>query len=70
MKKKKKLAVKIEHRKPKNKSGYIGVQKTNSKKNPFTASISVNGKTYYIGSFPTAKLASLAFRKQSKRVNH
>ena len=53
-----------------NKSGYLGVSiNKNSRKNPYTASIGLNGKVIRIGSFPTAELAHAAYIKKKKEIH-
>ncbi len=42
-------------------TGFKGVRQTKSKKNPFNAQITVNGKYVHLGSFPTAEVAARAY---------
>lgn len=42
-------------------SGFKGVRETKSKKNPFNAQITVNGKYVHLGSFPSGESAARAY---------
>ena len=47
-------------------SGYRGVKKASSTTRPWSASISINGKQAYLGSFPTAEEAARAYDRKAK----
>lgn len=51
----------------KSKSGYRGVRWSN-KEGKWTASISLNYKKYYLGSFETAEKASKAYQEKAKEL--
>lgn len=49
------------------KSGFKGVTKSKSKKNPYTAHLSTNGKMVYLGAFATAEEAAREYDKHALR---
>ncbi len=48
-------------------TGKRGVYKNNSKKNPYMATLMVNKKSIYLGSFPTKEAASCAYQEAAKQ---
>ena len=52
-----------------NTTGYRGVFKTSSRKNPYEASICINYKKCYLGSFPSATLAALRYDAEAYRLD-
>jgi len=52
-----------------NSSGLLGVQRANSKTNPFTARIRVDGKSFSLGAFPTPEEAHAAYLKAKRQLH-
>lgn len=51
-----------------NSTGYRGVCKRNSKKNPYAAQIEYDGKNHYLGVFKTAAEAALRYNAEAIKV--
>ena len=49
-------------------SKYKGVYKTHKLKNKWWATLSSEGKRYYLGVFPTKKMAAMAYDKKAKEI--